>query len=128
LGTTSTVFGNNPLHPGSQSVADPPHVRNFEFTFVVDGQDGRLVWDHSFSSVAATNEPFAWAFSADNKSIVGDDTDLKLPLIFLPQFQCDSFHTRLPPLPRRGSSAGLHAVMTLPAISNRLGGRESRRT
>ena len=71
----SIVLGNNPHHPGSQTVASSPRVRDFEFTFVVDGQDGRLAWGHSFSSVATTNEPFAWAVSADNKSIVGADTD-----------------------------------------------------
>ena len=71
----SIVFGNNPHHPGSQTATDAPRVRDFEFTFVVDGQDGRLLWGHSFSSVATTNEPFAWAISANNKSIVGADTD-----------------------------------------------------
>ncbi|MGA8625842.1 MAG: hypothetical protein WB686_14045 [Pseudolabrys sp.] len=71
----SIAFGNNPHHPGSQTVASQPRVRDFEFTFVVDGQDGRLAWGHSFSTVAITNEPFAWAISADNKSIVGADTD-----------------------------------------------------
>jgi hypothetical protein len=71
----SIVFGNNPHHPGSQTVAGPPRVRDFEFTFVVDGQDGRLAWGHSLSTVASTNEPFAWAIAADNKSIVGADTD-----------------------------------------------------
>jgi hypothetical protein len=71
----SIVFGNNPHHPGAQTVTSPPRVRDFEFTFVVDGQDGRLAWGHSFSSVAATNEPFAWAISMDNKTIVGADTD-----------------------------------------------------
>ena len=50
-------------------------MRDFEFTFVVDGQDGRLAWGHSFSKTAATNEPFAWAISADGKTIVGADTD-----------------------------------------------------
>ena len=71
----SIVFGNNPHHPGSQTVASPPRVRDFEFTFVVDGQDGRLAWGHSFSTAAGTNEPFAWAISSDNKSIIGADTD-----------------------------------------------------
>jgi hypothetical protein len=55
----SIVFGNNPHHLGSQTVAAPPRVRDFEFTFVVDGQDGRLAWGHSLSTVASTNEPFA---------------------------------------------------------------------
>lgn len=71
----SIVFGNNPHHAGSQAVTNPPRVRDFEFTFVVDGQDGRLAWGHSLSTAASTNEPFAWAISADNKSIIGADTD-----------------------------------------------------
>ena len=71
----SIVFGNNPHHPGSQAISDSPRVRDFEFTFVVDGQEGRLAWGHSLSTVASTNEPFAWAISADNKSVVGADTD-----------------------------------------------------
>ena len=56
----SIVFGNNAHHPGTQTMKDAPRVRDFEFTFVVDGQDGRLLWGHSFSSAATTNEPFAW--------------------------------------------------------------------
>jgi hypothetical protein len=36
----SIVFGNNPHHPGRQTVASPPRIRDFEFTFVVDGQEG----------------------------------------------------------------------------------------
>jgi hypothetical protein len=71
----SVVFGANPHHPGSQTVASPPRVRDFEFTIVVDGQEGRLAWGHSFSTAAATNEPFAWAISTDGKSITGADTD-----------------------------------------------------
>ena len=30
---------------------------------------------HSFSKAAATNEPFAWAITADGKTIMGADTD-----------------------------------------------------
>ena len=71
----SIVFGNNPHHPGTQTVTSPPRVRDFDFTFVVDGQNKRLAWGHSFSSVAATNEPFAWAIASNNKTIVGADTD-----------------------------------------------------
>ena len=71
----SIVFGTNPHHPGGQTAASPPRVRDFEFTFVVDGQDGRLAWGHSLSTAATTNEPFGWAISADNKTIIGVDTD-----------------------------------------------------
>ena len=67
----SIVFGNNAHHPGSQTITSPPRVHDYEFTFVVEGQEGRLAWGHSFSSAAATNDPFAWAISADNKLIVG---------------------------------------------------------
>jgi hypothetical protein len=49
-------------------------VRDFDFTFVVDGQNGRLAWGHSFSSVSITHVPFAWAISANNKTIVGANT------------------------------------------------------
>ena len=47
---------------------------DFDFTFVVDGQNGRLAWGHSFSSVSTTHVPFAWAISANNKTIVGANT------------------------------------------------------
>jgi hypothetical protein len=69
------VFGNGPHHPGSQSSADPPRVRDIEATHVVDGQDGRLVWGRSSSTVADNKEPFAWAIASDNKTIVGADVD-----------------------------------------------------
>ena len=71
----SIVFGTNPHHPGSQTAADSPRVRDIEATYIVDGQDGRLVWGRSSSTAAATNEPFAWAIASDNKSIVGADLD-----------------------------------------------------
>ena len=71
----SIVFGANPHHPGAQSTMDPPRVRDIEATYVVEGQDGRLAWGHSTSSVAATNEPFGWALASDNKTIYGADID-----------------------------------------------------
>jgi hypothetical protein len=71
----AVVFGNNPHHPGSQTTADAPRVREIEVTHVVEGQDGRLAWGHSSSTVADTKEPFAWAMSVDNESIVGADPD-----------------------------------------------------
>ncbi len=71
----SVVFGTNAHHPGSQTLESPPRVRDYEFTFVVEGQEGRLAWGHNSSSVAATHEPFAWAISADGKTVVGSDTD-----------------------------------------------------
>ena len=69
------VIGNNPHHPGSQTAADPPRLRDIEATHVVEGQEGRVAWGHSSSTVADTKEPFAWAIASDNKSIVGADMD-----------------------------------------------------
>ena len=71
----SIVFGTHAHHPGNQSINDPPRVRDIEATYVVEGQDGRLVWGRSSSAVADTKEPFAWAIASDNKSIVGADMD-----------------------------------------------------
>jgi hypothetical protein len=71
----SMVIGNNPHHPGSQTAVDPPRVRDIEATHVVEGQEGRVAWGHSSSTVADTKEPFAWAIASDNKSIVGADMD-----------------------------------------------------
>jgi hypothetical protein len=69
------VFGNNAHHPGAQTAADTPRVREIEATYVVEGQDGRVAWGHSASAVADTKEPFAWAIAADNKTILGADMD-----------------------------------------------------
>lgn len=71
----SIVFGNHPHHPGSQAATEPPRVREIEATYVVDGQDGRLAWGRSSSAVADTKEPFAWAITGDNRSIIGADVD-----------------------------------------------------
>lgn len=71
----SIVFGSHPHHPGTQAPTDPPRVRDIEATYVVEGQDGRLAWGRSSSSVADTKEPFAWAIASDNKTIVGADMD-----------------------------------------------------
>src|SRR6516164_7692917 len=71
----SIVFGTNPHHPGAQTAADPPRVRDIEATYIVDGQDGRLAWGRSSSTAANTQEPFAWAIASDNKTIVGADMD-----------------------------------------------------
>src|SRR2546430_1531314 len=71
----SIVFGTHVHHPGSQTAADPPRVRDIEATHVVEGQDGRLAWGRSSSAVADTKEPFAWAIASDNKTIIGADMD-----------------------------------------------------
>jgi hypothetical protein len=69
------VFGNNAHNPGTQTMAEAPRMRDIEMTDTVEGQDGRLAWGRSSSKTMDSKEPFAWAISADNKSIVGADTD-----------------------------------------------------
>ena len=69
------VFGNNMHNPGAQTMSEPPRLRDIEMTDVVEGQDGRLAWGRSSSAVMESKEPFAWAMSSDNKSIVGADLD-----------------------------------------------------
>src|SRR4029450_11763331 len=69
------IFGNSRHNPGTQAHTDPPRVRDIHMTLTVEGQDGRLAWGHSTSTLAETNEPFAWAIAADNKSVVGADLD-----------------------------------------------------
>jgi hypothetical protein len=71
----SIVFGSHAHHLGNQTINEPPRVRDIEATYAVEGQDGRLVWGRSASAVADTKEPFAWAISSDNKTIVGADMD-----------------------------------------------------
>jgi len=70
----SVVYGSNPHHPAEQS-APVPRLREFEFTFVVTGQEGRSVWGYNNSNVAQTNEPFAWSLTNNGRSAIGADTD-----------------------------------------------------
>ena len=50
-------------------------MRDLEVTHTVAGQDGRLIWGTTSSANNDSKEPFAWALSADNKTIEGADTD-----------------------------------------------------
>ena len=50
-------------------------VRDLEVTQTVAGQDGPLIWGTTSSANNDSKEPFAWALSQDNKTIVGADTD-----------------------------------------------------
>src|SRR5436190_15439228 len=61
------VFGTHAHHPGSQTAADPPRVRDIEATHTVEGQDGRLAWGRSSSATADTKEPFAWGLRATTR-------------------------------------------------------------
>jgi len=68
------IFGGHAHHPGVPQDS-PPAVRDIEMTLLVEGQNGRLAWGRSSSANADTKEPFTWAISSDNKSIIGSDTD-----------------------------------------------------
>ncbi len=50
-------------------------VRDLRVTHTVEGQDGRLLWGTTSSAKNDSKEPFAWAISSDNKTILGADTD-----------------------------------------------------
>jgi hypothetical protein len=50
-------------------------VRDLEVTHTVTGQDGRLIWGTTSSANNDNKEPFAWALAADNRTIIGADTD-----------------------------------------------------
>src|SRR5215212_10353713 len=69
----SIVFGSNAHHGGPQTPTDPPRVSEIEVTHVVEGQEGNVAWGRSSSAAADTKEPFAWALSNDNRSILGAD-------------------------------------------------------
>ncbi len=71
----SVVYGNNPHHPGHQSLADAPRVREITFTFDIQGNEGRLFWGQHWSNDPKLKEPFAAAIMPDGKTIIGSDTD-----------------------------------------------------
>lgn len=75
----SVVYGHNPHHPGRETLAKPPRVREVTFTFEIEGQDGRLVWGKSWSN-PGRKDPFAAYVAPDGKTIVGSDTDGSLSL------------------------------------------------
>ena len=68
------VFGTNAHHPGKQK-AGTPRVRDVAATHIVEGQDGRVAWGRSSTAVADQKEPFVWALTNDNRSIIGADLD-----------------------------------------------------
>ena len=72
----AVVLGANAHHPGTQKANDAARVREIEATHVVEGQDGRLAWGHSTSATAgAGKDPFVWALTGDNRTILGADSD-----------------------------------------------------
>lgn len=69
------IYGTNPHNPGTPSDPATPRVRELDFTIVITGQDGRLVWGYNHSAVSATHEPVAWVIASDGKTVFGSDTD-----------------------------------------------------
>lgn len=70
----TAILGNNWQYPGNETVADPPRVRQIEFTVDIEGQDGRLVWGKSWSD-PARKESFVGTITADGKRLLGADYD-----------------------------------------------------
>ena len=106
----SIVFGSNPHHPGSQTTADPPRVRDIQVTYVVDGQDGRLVWGRASSAVADTKEPFAWAIASDNKTIVGADMDGYYRITLISPDRMEKCYTHNATSPSKTIVAACHMI------------------
>jgi len=88
----TVIFGHNPHHPGSETTADEPRIREITFTLAFEGQDGRLVWGHSWSD-PAKKEPFAATITADGKRIVGSDIDGSLDIAVVSPDRMDACYT-----------------------------------
>lgn len=69
------VLGTNAHHPDKKGKAAPPRVRDVTATHIVEGQDDRVAWGRSSTAVADQKEPFVWALTNDNRSIIGADLD-----------------------------------------------------
>lgn len=68
----AVVFGSNEFHPGGQTAADPPRVRELEFTMEITGQDGRLLWGQAWVSANPdAKETLALGIAADGKTMIG---------------------------------------------------------
>jgi len=106
----SIVFGNNPHHPGSQTAADQPRVRDIEATYTIEGQEGRLVWGHSSSKAADTKEPLAWAISRDNKTIIGADADGYYRITLISRDRMEKCYTHNGLGPSRSVVAACHVM------------------
>lgn len=71
----SVVYGNNPHHPGHETHANPPRIREITFTFEIQGTDGRMFWGHHWSANHTVKEPFAALIMPDGRTILGSDAD-----------------------------------------------------
>ena len=103
------IFGGHAHHLGTNPTS-PPTVRDIEMTLVVEGQDGRLAWGRSSSANADTKEPFAWAISSDNKSIIGSDTDGSFRISLLAPDRMEKCYTHNGMGPSKSIVAGCYPM------------------
>jgi len=103
------IFGGHAHHPGV-GADSPPTVRDIEMTLLVEGQDGRLAWGRSSSANADTKEPFAWAMSSDNKSIIGSDTDGSFRITLLASDRMEKCYTHNGLGPSKSIVAGCYPM------------------
>ena len=103
------IFGGHSHHPGVPQDS-PPTVRDIEMTLLVEGQDGRLAWGRSSSANADTKEPFAWAISSDNKSIIGSDTDGSFRITLLAPDRMEKCYTHNGLSPSKSIVAGCYPM------------------
>jgi hypothetical protein len=101
------IFGSHAHHPGAGSDS-PMTVRDIEMTVLVEGQDGRLAWGRSSSANADTKEPFAWAMSSDNKSIIGSDMDGSFRITLLAPDRMEKCYTHNGMSPSKSIVAGCY--------------------
>lgn len=66
------LYGNTEHLTGSPGTAV---IRDLDVSHTVLGQEGNLIWGTTSSANNDNKEPFAWALSSDNRTILGADTD-----------------------------------------------------
>lgn len=88
----TVIFGHNPHHPGTETTASPPRIREIAFTLAIEGQDGNLLWGQSWSD-PERKEPFAATITGDGKTIVGADSDGSLTLTIASPDRMDICYT-----------------------------------
>ena len=96
----TVIYGSNPHHPGRETLARPPRVREIAFTFEIEGQDGRLVWGKHWSN-PRLKEPFAAYVAPDGKTIVGSDADGSLSISISSADRMDGCYTHTALSPTR---------------------------
>jgi hypothetical protein len=88
----TVIYGTNPHH-GDPVAADVARVVEIRFTMEFTGQDGRLLWGHSWSADPNRKEHFAAAITADGKTIIGTDTDGSFTLTLATPDRIDACYT-----------------------------------